>query len=219
MRRLIKVKKINIERLCIVLSIAIVLFGAGVHLYRWWRVSSLEAQARAAEEKAAELAKKAEEAAAKKEEEEKAQLAQETEKVLEPLIAAIPQENQEDAKAIVEVLVAINKAQNNTDYRTVTGLEGIEYMTEKYKQQTIAEADKLVEKYKQNQVTWKFKGIRIQELNISEDKKNAEITYDTTAERSTPESSETITVRFKAFLVKENNKWLVNNEEILGRVE
>jgi len=92
-------------------------------------------------------------------------------------------------------------------------------MTEKYKQQTIAEADKLVEKYKQNQVTWKFKGIRIQELNISEDKKNAEITYDTTAERSTPESSETITVRFKAFLVKENNKWLVNNEEILGRVE
>lgn len=212
-------KKISIERLAIVLSIAIVLFGAGAHLYKNWKVSSLEAEARAAEEKAAELERQAKEAEAKKEAEEKAQLAQEAEKVLQPLTAAIPQENQEDAKAIVEVLVALNKAQNNTDYRTVTGLEGLEYMTEKYKQQTIAEADKLVEKYKQNQVTWKFKGIRIQELNISEDKKNAEITYDTTAERSTPESSETITVRFKAFLVKENNKWLVNNEEILGRVE
>jgi len=212
-------KNIKIERLAIVLSVAIVLFGAGAHLYKNWRVSSLEAEARAAEEKAAELERQAKEAEAKKEAEEKAQLAQEAEKVLQPLTAAIPQENQEDAKAIVEVLVALNKAQNNTDYRTVTGLEGLEYMTEKYKQQTIAEADKLVEKYKQNQVTWKFKGIRIQELNISEDKKNAEITYDTTAERSTPESSETITVRFKAFLVKENNKWLVNNEEILGRVE
>lgn len=212
-------KNIKIERLCIVLSIAIVLFGAGAHLYKNWKVSSLEAQARAAEEKAAELAKKAEEAAAKKEEEEKAQLAQEAEKVLQPLTAAIPGENQEDAKAIVEVLVALNKAQNNTDYRTVTGLEGIEYMTEKYKQQTIAEADKLVELYKKDQSVCKFVDIEILELNISEDRKKAEVVYDVTAEENTPKGSEIITVRFKAFLVKENSKWFIDNEEILGRVE
>jgi len=211
-------KNIKIERLAIVLSVAIVLFGAGAHLYKNWRVSSLEAEARAAEEKAAELEKRAKETAAAKEAEEKAQLAQEAEKVLQPLIAAIPGENQEDTKAIVEVLVALNKAQNNTDYRTVTGLEGLEYMTEKYKQQIIAEADELVESYKQDQSVCKLVDIEILEMNISEDRKNAEVVYDVTVEENNVNGTEKGTLRTKAYLVKESDKWLVNNEEILGRV-
>jgi len=56
--------------------------------------------------KAAELERQAKEAEAKKEAEEKAQLAQEAEKVLQPLTAAIPGENQEEVQAIVETIVA-----------------------------------------------------------------------------------------------------------------
>ena len=209
-------KKINIERLCIVLSIAIVLFGAGVHLYRWWKVSSLEAEARAAEEKAAELERRAKEAAAAKEAEEKAQLAQEAEKVLEPLIAAIPQENQEDAKAIVSTIVALNKAQNTKDYRTMTGHEGEEYMTAEYRKKYAEEAEETVKLYQENKRSISFKGLQILEINTNSN--TAEVMYDVTAEISDIDGVETVTVRAKAFLVKENNKWLVDNEEILGRV-
>ena len=211
-------KKINIERLCIVLSIAIVLFGAGVHLYRWWKVSSLEAEARAAEEKAAELERQAKEAEAKKEAEEKAQLAQEAEKVLQPLIAAIPGENQEEVQAIVEVLVALNKAQNTKDYRTMTGHEGEEYMTAEYRKKYAEGAEERVKLYQKDKSIVTFKGLKILEVNINDTKTAAEVTYDLTVEENNVNGTETGTLRAKAFLVKENNKWLVNNEETLGRV-
>jgi len=213
-----EMKNIKIERLCIVLSIAIVLFGAGAHLYKNWKVSSLEAQARAAEEKAAELAKKAEEAAAKKEEEEKAQLAQEAEKVLQPLTAAIPGENQEEVQAIVEVLVALNKAQNTKDYRTMTGHEGEEYMTAEYRKKYAEGAEERVKLYQKDKSIVTFKGLKILEVNINDTKTAAEVTYDLTVEENNVNGTETGTLRAKAFLVKENNKWLVNNEETLGRV-
>lgn len=209
-------KNIKIERLCIVLSIAIVLFGVGAHLHRWWKVSSLEAEARAAEEKAAELEKRAKEAAAKKEAEEKAQLAQESEKILEPLIAAIPQENKEEVKAIVEVLVALNKAQNTKDYRTMTGREGEEYMTEKYRKTYVEGAEERVKRYQKDKTIINFKGLRILEININGN--TAEVTYDGTGEINNINGVEIVTVRFKASLVKENSKWLVDNEEVLGRV-
>lgn len=211
-------KKINIERLCIVLSIAIVLFGAGVHLYRWWRVSSLEAEARAAEEKAAELERQAKEAEAKKEADEKVQLAQEAEKVLEPFIAAIPSENREEVQAITEVLIALNKAQNTKDYRTMTGREGEEYMTAEYRKAYIEGAEERVKLYQKDKSVVIFKGLKILEININDTKTAAEVTYDLTVEENNVNGTETGTLRVKASLIKESDKWLVNNEKTLGRV-
>lgn len=234
-------KNIKIERLCIVLSIAIVLFGAGAHLYRWWRVSSLEAQARAEEEKAAELERQAKEAEAKKEAEEKAaeekakkeaeekaKTAEEVDKALdigltEEIDAALPEEikqaNEEflkEARAITEVLIKLNKAQNNADYRTITGREGEEYMTEEYRKRNAEEAEETVNYFKENQIVCSYKGLRILEMTIGST--NAEVTYEGTAEINSTKGTELSIIRWKAILEKENNTWYVDNEEALGRV-
>jgi hypothetical protein len=208
-----------------------------------------EAAKKAEEEKAARKA--AEEAATKLDEQGRGPLERmmetqkatpEQQKAIEEAMAALtPEEKakQEEANkkdnaeydAIRKMLEAYNKAQNSRDYRTVTGLEGIEYMvpdTEFYKWYTDPKKVASVkEVYQDKKLVTAFDGIVIHALRFMEDnfqrfsddlyapRTEAYVEVETIVHDVEPVPSDTRSLMATVLVKKVDGEWKVYHEQEL----
>jgi chemotaxis protein histidine kinase CheA len=220
-------------------------------------LAKAEAEKKAAEEEAAKKAeeekKAAEEAATKLDEQGRGPLERmmetqkatpEQQKAIEEAMAALtPEEKakQEEANkkdnaeydAIRKMLEAYNKAQNSRDYRTVTGLEGIEYMvpdTEFYKWYTNPKKVASVkEVYQDKKLVTAFDGIVIHALRFMEDnfqrfsddlyapRTEAYVEVETIVHDVEPVPSDTRSLMAAVLVKKVDGEWKVYHEQELTK--
>jgi hypothetical protein len=136
--------------------------------------------------------------------------------------------------AIMQLLTDYNRAQNDIDYRTMTGLEGTEYMipgTEFYKwstsQETVAEWKKV---YQDKKLVTKFDGVNIRVMVFTtpdfndivyepDDPSYAYAEVEVNSHDIEPVKSEVRTIPAAVWLKKVDGQWKIYGEKRLDKVK
>lgn len=170
----------------IIAAVVIILISGGAYIYQTCTVKALTEQRQEIEAKIAEM-----ESEKQKLEETKAeaeQTAEQTEVEEVPTeenetisYDELPEHAKEQLKiankeiaAIKEMLTAYNKAQNEYDYRTMTGREGMEYMAPEFAEFYEEHVPKIKKQMTEEKVVRKFEGIKVKQVAFTaEDYKSA----------------------------------------------